>query len=97
MPTPIRMSQLHYILLTFLSLAVPYLNNQWKHYQESQVDMDRMLPLFYTAIERYPDLRARLPAPAHSHPQGMYSAKPLFYEHDGIQPFWNLGLAMPPN
>lgn len=76
---------------------MPYLNNQWKHYQESQVDMGRTLPLFYTAIAHYPDLRDRSPAPAYGSPQAMYSAKPLFHEHDGIQPFWNLGLAVLPN
>lgn len=25
-------------------------------------------------------------------PPPLYAVKPLFHEHDGIQPFWNLGL-----
>jgi hypothetical protein len=31
-------------------------------------------------------------APHLAAPQPLYAVKPLFHEHDGIQPFWNLGL-----
>eukprot|EP01134_Creolimax_fragrantissima_P007142 CFRG7142T1 len=71
--------------------TVPYFNSTWKHHQEKITDMQRMIPLYYWAKLHYPELESatgpeRYPLP------GFYATKPMFYEHDGIQQFWNLGL-----
>ncbi|KNC82000.1 hypothetical protein SARC_05706 [Sphaeroforma arctica JP610] len=73
------------------TFAIPYFNSTWKHDQEKITDMRRMIPLYYWASLQYPELgrvqgSERYPKP------GFYETKPMFYEHDGIQQFWNLGL-----
>ena len=79
-------------MLSPLSPAVPYFSGAWQHFQEDEVDMDRMLPLYYVALAHYPDLISRSQYGGNEPPPPFYDVKPLFYEHDGIRPFWNLGL-----
>lgn len=73
--------------------AVPQLNATWSHPQVDMEDMERMLPLYYTAITHYPQelQAAKGVAPFHEPPH-VYDIKGEFFTHDGIQMYWNLGM-----
>eukprot|EP00123_Amoebidium_parasiticum_P018304 comp24167_c1_seq2/m.44079 comp24167_c1_seq2/g.44079 ORF comp24167_c1_seq2/g.44079 comp24167_c1_seq2/m.44079 type:complete len:1018 (-) comp24167_c1_seq2:421-3474(-) len=72
--------------------TVPYFKSTFYHYQELETDMARALPLYYMAVKYYPEMASRPKCPRYANVTPLYQAKPLFYEHDGIHPFWNLGL-----
>eukprot|EP00123_Amoebidium_parasiticum_P016243 comp23350_c1_seq1/m.38557 comp23350_c1_seq1/g.38557 ORF comp23350_c1_seq1/g.38557 comp23350_c1_seq1/m.38557 type:complete len:939 (-) comp23350_c1_seq1:405-3221(-) len=78
-----------------LRFGVPQVNGTWAHIQEGVEDMDRMLPLYYAGAVAYPSLVQAKAKPGYEVPTHLYAAKPLFFAHDGIQPFWNLGLVHP--
>lgn len=69
-------------------MAPYFAGTDWAWPQMEPFDRDRYLPLYFAACERYGsvaglnvvDMPARL------------AAKPLFPPHDGIKPFWNLGV-----
>ena len=80
-------------LLRGAQYAVPQLNPKWSHPQVDLEDMERMLPLYYTAKEMYRDeLRDAKRAPGFKDIPHVYDIKGDFYTHDGIQLYWNLGL-----
>eukprot|EP00123_Amoebidium_parasiticum_P017214 comp23756_c0_seq1/m.41095 comp23756_c0_seq1/g.41095 ORF comp23756_c0_seq1/g.41095 comp23756_c0_seq1/m.41095 type:complete len:943 (-) comp23756_c0_seq1:611-3439(-) len=75
-------------LMMGAKFTIPHLSLGWRHHQSQKVDIARMWPLFYTAIERYQDM------PVYREPVDLYKLKPRFHEHDGVQLFWNLGLSL---
>lgn len=73
--------------------ALPQLNKTWSHHQVGSEDMERMLPLYYSAKTLYADqLKDAQPAPAYASIPNLYDIKGDFFTHDGIQSYWNLGL-----
>jgi hypothetical protein len=66
---------------------LPYMAEEvWPHQQIEPFDRGRFLPLFFEARER---------ATAFAGPRlaDAAQARPLFFAHDGIRPFWMLGRA----
>jgi hypothetical protein len=65
-----------------------YLDKDWPYQQIDTFDSERLYPIYYACMRRY------------GLPEGMQSLKvpnpndikPLFYPHDGIRPFWQLGV-----
>eukprot|EP00123_Amoebidium_parasiticum_P017591 comp23907_c2_seq1/m.42105 comp23907_c2_seq1/g.42105 ORF comp23907_c2_seq1/g.42105 comp23907_c2_seq1/m.42105 type:complete len:1059 (-) comp23907_c2_seq1:41-3217(-) len=78
-----------------LKFAVPQFNSTWTHSQNATEDMGRMLPLYYAGITYFPEMRSLTPQIEYSNIPDIYDIEPLFFTHDGIQPFWNLGLISP--
>eukprot|EP00122_Pirum_gemmata_P009298 Pgem_evm1s8591 len=70
---------------------IPYVNETWSSHQEKEEDMERMLPLYYMAVEAYPEIEMLKGTPRYP-VKGLYGTKGIFNAHDGIAPFWNLGL-----
>jgi hypothetical protein len=59
----------------------------WAGPQVEPFDTDRFIPLYFAACEHYEhiaDLNRELGL-------DKLKAKPLFFPHDGIKPFWMLG------
>eukprot|EP00123_Amoebidium_parasiticum_P017630 comp23923_c0_seq1/m.42223 comp23923_c0_seq1/g.42223 ORF comp23923_c0_seq1/g.42223 comp23923_c0_seq1/m.42223 type:complete len:833 (-) comp23923_c0_seq1:38-2536(-) len=75
--------------------TVPQFNVTWTNHQVDREDMGRMYPLYYAAAIHYPNLvnetQASLKYPR---PTNLYALKPDFNAHDGIMPYWNLGLTL---
>ena len=63
-----------------------FLEKDWPYRQIEAVDTDRMYPLLYMARKKFPDTSFTYTA------KNKYMIKPIFYPHDGIRPYWLLGL-----
>jgi len=65
----------------FVSLT----QSSWPFPQIDAFDQDRLLPIWFAACDRIEELNST------GLPESPYEAKPLFYPHDGVRPFWNIG------
>jgi len=65
-----------------------HMDKDWPYQQIDEFDNERFYPIYYACKARYglPDSLQDLYVPK------PYAIKPLFYPHDGIRPFWQLGL-----
>jgi hypothetical protein len=62
--------------------------------QVEEEDMERMLPLYWTAKTVYDaELKGAKAAAGYEKPPHLYDIKGEFFTHDGIQMYWNLGLS----
>ena len=59
---------------------------KWPYQQFDVFDYERFYPIWFGM----PEGTAELPAGT-DFPDSKYEAKPVFYPHDGIKPYWNLG------
>ncbi len=64
-----------------------HMNKDWPYQQINEFDKERFFPIYYACMTRYclPEEIKDLNVPE------PYAIKPLFYPHDGIRPFWQLG------
>jgi glycosyltransferase involved in cell wall biosynthesis len=65
---------------------VKHMGKAWPYKQIEEFDYDRFLPIFFAAEER-----ARIKLNIKNFPKSKYKVKPIFFPHDGIRPFWNIG------
>jgi|GEM_PF-1269853 len=65
-----------------------HLGRTWPYEQAVEFDYERFLPAWFFL----PEGISRLPMNT-TVPGSAYLVKPKFYPHDGIKPYWNLGLA----
>eukprot|EP01134_Creolimax_fragrantissima_P006112 CFRG6112T1 len=73
--------------------TVPEFNETWSHPQAGTEDMTRMLPLYYCALDRYPELASLKPAHAYTRSKTLYGTKGVLNAHSGVPYYWNLGLS----
>jgi len=64
-----------------------HVGKKWPYQQIDEFDAERYFPLWFAI----PHDSIRLPATA-KFPILKYSVKPRFFPHDGVRPYWNLGL-----
>ncbi|MEA5446499.1 alginate lyase family protein [Gammaproteobacteria bacterium AB-CW1] len=66
---------------------LPYLGETWPFEQTDEFDAERFYPIAHACLDRYgpvPELKQdRLPPKA--------AIKPLYFPHDGIRPYWQIG------
>jgi hypothetical protein len=62
-------------------------NIDWQYQQIKEFDKERFLP-FWFALPENIRKNGHHPFPYHD----KYEVKPKFYPHDGIRPYWNIGL-----
>jgi hypothetical protein len=63
-----------------------HMGQPWPYKQIDAFDVERLHPIWFAAAEHLDDI------PGEQHvPESSYLAKPIFFPHDGIRPFWNLG------
>ena len=74
-------------LLRGALFAIPQLHPDWAHPQAQKENTQRMWPLFYSVLEKFPYLKI------YDSVADLYAISPVFNVHDGIHPFWNLGLS----
>lgn len=58
----------------------------WPYKQIDEFDPERFLPIWFTIPKS--DIEFETPA---YFPDSKYNAKPIYFPHDGIRPYWNLG------
>ncbi|KNC79256.1 hypothetical protein SARC_08341 [Sphaeroforma arctica JP610] len=75
-----------------LKFTVPHFNRSWNHPQNVTEDMERMDVLYHMGQRIYKSLQELEPAPEFATSRALYTCEPMFMMHDGIPPFWNLGL-----
>lgn len=79
--------------------CVPYFNRAlWSHEEGGDVDMERMLFLYYHGKQYYGDLTEfssylQLGKHVVGLPKSLFDAKAVFHDFDLIPPFWNLAMA----
>jgi len=64
-----------------------HIGRDWPYQQDEEFDQERLYPVYYIFIKHYGQLESVNPGtvpPANE-------IKPLFFPHDGIRPFWQLG------
>jgi cellulose synthase/poly-beta-1,6-N-acetylglucosamine synthase-like glycosyltransferase len=66
---------------------INHIGKPWPYKQIDEFDYDRFLPIWFASKEYIEN--KLLPAGI---PDSKYDVKPIFFPHDGIRPFWNLGL-----
>jgi hypothetical protein len=65
---------------------VKRMGKRWPYKQIEEFDPDRFLPIWYASQKHLHT------APIHLKiPESKYHVKPVFFPHDGIKPFWNIG------
>ena len=67
---------------------IPFYGKPWPFEQIDEFDGDRLLPIYWIAQRHYSHTEffpSRAIGP-------LFSSKPVFFPHDGIQPYWCLGL-----
>jgi glycosyltransferase involved in cell wall biosynthesis len=69
------------------SWLVAHAGRPWPYTQIDAFDSDRFSPLWHMLPR---ELRPERPAAI---PLDAFAVKPVFHPHDGIRPYWNLGLA----
>ena len=67
---------------------IPFYGKPWPFEQIDEFDSDRLLPIYWIAQRQYPHTEL-CPSAAIA---PLFSSKPVFFPHDGIQPYWCLGL-----
>ncbi|MEX2415483.1 MAG: alginate lyase family protein [Paenibacillaceae bacterium] len=65
-----------------------YAGKEWPHKQIEEFDVERFLPIWFAV----PQHLIKLPKSA-KFPKSKYTVKPRFFPHDGVRPYWNLGLS----
>ncbi|KNC73803.1 hypothetical protein SARC_13640 [Sphaeroforma arctica JP610] len=65
--------------------TVPEFNHTWTHHQAKSEEMRRMIPLYYCAIDRYPELEALKAAPHYAiKDRTLYGTTGVFFAHYGV-------------
>lgn len=64
-----------------------HISQPWPYKQVDKFDPERYFPIWFAM----PEAPIKLPK-AVSFPESKYRVKPKFFPHDGIRPYWNLGL-----
>ena len=66
---------------------LPFMGKAWPYQQIDEFDMDRFYPIYHAYREHYgvPPGLENIEVP------DKMAIKPLFFPHDGIRPFWQLG------
>ena len=75
---------------TGLLWLLSHLGQEWPYEQIETFDQQRLYPIYYACWAKYGITNGKeedvvVPAP--------HDIKPLFYPHDGIRPFWQLGIS----
>lgn len=71
------------LLKTSASWFISFYQGEWPYEQIDDFDFERMLPIAY-----YFGLEDKIVEPSE---HSVFRAKPVFFPHDGIKPFWNIG------
>lgn len=66
-----------------------HMGKRWPYEQIDEFDAARFQPIWFAANEHVDHL------PPNPEGASLYSVKPVFFPHDGIRPFWNLGSYRP--
>lgn len=62
-----------------------HMDKPWPYEQIDEFDSERFYPIWFAAAEHVVDLLR-----PDTIPDSAYQAKPVYFPHDGIRPFWNL-------
>lgn len=65
-----------------------YMGKEWPYQQIDEFDIERFYPIWFVVSACTVDLPE-----ARSCPVSKYKVKSVFFPHDGIRPFWNLGIS----
>ena len=65
-----------------------YRGKEWPYQQIDEFDIERFYPIWFVVSASTVDLPT-----ARSCPDSKYKVKSVFFPHDGIRPFWNLGIS----
>lgn len=68
------------------SWLLSHMGKPWPYEQIDAFDADRFLPIWYAASKHM-----KVTAAPDLSPCAFYDIKPVFFPHDGIRPFWNIG------
>ncbi len=75
-------------LLRAMQWLLPHTGREWPYRQEGEFDAERFYPIYYACLKYYvepKEVNPELVPPAED-------IKPQFFPHDGIRPFWQLGV-----
>lgn len=68
------------------SWLLSHMGKPWPYEQIDAFDADRFLPIWFAASKYI-----KVPPALELSPYAIYDIKPVFFPHDGIRPFWNIG------
>lgn len=74
-------------LIKAVQWLLTYVDRDWPYQQIDDFDTERYFPIWFQS----PQKSIKLPETA-KFPGTKYAVKPRFFPHDGIRPYWNLGL-----
>jgi hypothetical protein len=64
-----------------------HMGKKWPYEQIDDFDSERFIPIFFAT-----NAAPVNPIASNNVPDSKYKAKPIFFPHDGIRPFWNIGM-----